>query len=46
MWKLVYVALTRAKKQLIFVIDPDVLTGLDLVEVRRKIEDKGFIPIE
>lgn len=45
-WKRVYVALTRAKKQLIFVIDPDVLTGLDLAEVRREIEGKGFIPID
>jgi superfamily I DNA/RNA helicase len=45
-WKLVYVALTRAKKQLIFVIDPDILVGLDLNEVRREIASKGFTPIE
>ena len=45
-WKLVYVALTRAKNQLIFVIDPEVLTGLDLDEVRGQVEGKGFIPIE
>ena len=44
-WKLVYVALTRAKKQLIFVIDPEILTGIDVNEVRSKIEAKGFRPI-
>lgn len=44
-WKLVYVALTRAKKQLIFVIDPEVLVGLDLVGVKYELESKGFNPI-
>lgn len=44
-WKLVYVALTRAKKQLIFVIDPEILTGIELSGVRREIEAKGFRPI-
>jgi hypothetical protein len=43
-WKLVYVALTRAKKQLFFVLDPDVLNGIDIGDIKTELERRGFTP--
>lgn len=45
-WKQVYVAITRAKRQLIFVIDPVILPDLDLSLIKTSIESKGFASIE
>ncbi|ELW7380150.1 MULTISPECIES: UvrD-helicase domain-containing protein [Yersinia] len=41
-WKRMYVALTRAKKRLVFALDHELLERVDIISVRESIEALGF----
>lgn len=43
-WKKVYVALTRAKRELVIVLDHNLFKSKPLEEVRAELENLGFIP--